>query len=627
MLDNLSWNYRLSEPETALLLARTGLKLASDQNNQEFYGKFHSRKASAFFQLTQLDSAVISIKKSIAIAKEREDIMSLAGLYYNLSQYLNYQGNYPNALEAVYKANGLYMKLNEDKYLSLSYQRLGEIQTSTEHIPEAIEAFSRALKISKGLKDTLLIIPQLQSIGTLKVAEAQKQGESLKEGIQLLNEAKAYAELYPKALKFLPAINSNLGLAHARLGDCKAAIPYFEEGLLDIWQSSQTGSSQKAAILENYGHCLVQMEEYESAKYLALISLEVAEESQNPRTKLGVYNFLLELNEKLGDYEEAFKYQKIAADLAESLRNEAREKEINAIKKDFQIRQGELKVLEAEAQKRKAEYGIYALLASLLALALASYLTIQFLRKRQKEREIALIRDSEIEKEVLLDQLRKKELQSLSAALEGQEIERRRIAAELHDGLGGTMAALKMTFSSISRKINKQEPHFKSYSNAMKLLDNAVKEVRQLSHQMAAKQLLHEDLEAAIKELCELLRQNDTLKIKLDVAGLQNADLKQEQKLHIYRLIQEHFQNTLKHAGASMVELSINLRHNWLSIEYKDNGKGFSHVEGAVLPGLGLQNIEKRIQQMDGRWSLQTSKGKGIRSFIEIPLHQEYKGI
>lgn len=627
LLDELSWDYRKEFPNGALDLAQKGLTLAREQQDLVFQEKFYSRIASAWFHLQKLDSAIFFLEKSLKIAQKRENEASLGGIYYNLSQYQNYQGNYPQALRSIYEAIGFYKKLDNPRYRSMAHQRLGEIQASAEHIPEAIAAFEKALRISQDMKDTALMIQQIQSIGTLKVALAQKKGKDLEEGIALLMKAREFSKQKAAYEAYLPSIESNLGLAHSRMGDCQRAIAHFKKGIQELQQMRRGQSATQASIIENYGHCLVETGDIENAKYWANIALNMARKAQNPRATLGVYKFMSEAYEADKDHQTALEYERKAYILAEQLRNDAREREIAFIRKDYEIRQRELELREARALQRKSEYGAYALLAGIIALGLGSFVLIQSLRKNQKKREAALISQAEKEKLGLLEQLQKRELQSYAAAIEGQEMERRRIAAELHDGVGGTMAALKMTFSSLSRKISPETPQYESYEKAMNLLNNAVQEVRQLSHQMAAKQLLHEDLKLAIHELVAVLGQKENFGIQVDLDVLEETELSPEQKLNIYRLIQEHFQNTLKHAQANSVELKILRRHQWLFIEFRDNGKGFDYKEGEVLPGLGLQNIEKRIKQLGGRWSLQTSRGKGLRSIIEIPLHREFKAI
>lgn len=627
LLDDLSWDNRRQYPQGAVILGKRGLQLAEDNEDLLFQEKFYSRIASAYFNFPMPDSAVYFLEKGLIIAQKRGNKKSLAGMHYNLSRYQNYMGNYPKALQSVYQAIELYERLGDKRFIALAHQRLGEIQGSMGHNPQAIEAFEKALRLSREENNTLMLIQLNQSIGTLKVAQAQKEGKSMEEGLALLKEAENLCQKQLSYQRYLPAIYSNLGLAYARMGNCELAVKYFAEGMENLQWPQANNASLQASIFENYGHCLIELGEVKRGLSWAEEALQLANKADDPRAKLGVYRFLVEAHAANKDYQTAFHYEQDASLLADQLRNEAREREIRFLQKDFELRQNELELREAHALQRKSQYGLYALLAGLLALGLSSFLIIQFLRKDQLAREQELKRKAEQERLQLLDKLKNKELQSYTAAIEGQEMERRRIAAELHDGVGGTMAALKMTFSSLSRKISPESPQYKSYSNAMQLLDNAVKEVRQLSHQMAAKQLVHEDLHLAIKELIEVLAQKDGLSIDAHLEPLVRLELNSEQKLHIYRLIQEHFQNTLKHARATKVEVWFTQRHNWLAIEYKDNGKGFDYRENDALPGLGLQNIEQRIKQLEGRWSLQSSRGKGIRSFMEIPLLSEYKGI
>ena len=490
LLDDLSWEARQQYPDGALILARRGLKLAKKNSKLEYQEKFLSRIASAYYNLQEIDSAIYFLDKALDLAKERKDKNSQAGISFNLSLYQGYKGEYPAALEYTYQALQLYKELEKSAFVARSYQRLAEVQAGLGRTGQAKKSFQAALEISQKLGDTLRIIQQLQSLGTLQSATAHKNALSPEEGIQYLNSAKAIAQTNTQYNQFLPTINSNLGLAYSRKGDCKNAVQYFSEAIDQINLYNTHSPLTRISLYENYARCLIDLDKKKQGEFWANEALQQAELLKNPQSTLGVYRLMVEIFEEKADYQNALKYQKLAADQADFLRNEARDKEVARIQKDFEIRQSELEASEARALQRKSEYGIYALLAGLLALGVCSFLVIQFLRKDQKQREEMLLKKNEEERQKLLEQLRKKELQSYSAAIEAQEMERRRIAAELHDGVGGIMAALKMTFSSLESKLPNPSPQYKSYTSAMKLLDNAVKEVRQLSHQMAARQLL-----------------------------------------------------------------------------------------------------------------------------------------
>jgi len=622
-----SWTYRQSQPELAFFLAKEGLGLARSKSNKKYEVKLLGRLASVSYSQKQHAQAILYLDSALLIAHQREDSLSMAGIHFNLSLNHAYIGEYPKALKSASKALDLYKGLKQEKGVALSYRRIAEVYESSGRIEAALRAYRKALSLNLLSQDSLQIINQLQSIGSLLTRKAQEEGKDLQPGIDSLQIALRLA-LDKEAFQYLPNIYTNLGLAYARKGSCESAIQFYQRGLEYLPYLGVGNDLLPLNLGENYARCLLELGRMDEAKQLIDSTLVMALEEKNASDLLGVYESMSEILEEKGDYSAALAYQKRYADLAAILGQRSHNKEMEALelrlRVDSRIEAAELKAENARIRAEKSRMTIYALLAGLGLLIAGAWIAIQWLRRRQKLKENQLKTAARLEKQDLLDRLRKKELSSMGRVIEGQEIERRRLAAELHDGLGGTLAALKMTFSSLQRKISVGKSVGPTLDRSIGLLEDAVKTIRSLSHQMAARPLLHASLASAIRELAETLRESQDMDLNLQIKALDKLELSPEKQLHLYRIVQELFQNMVKHARASQVKLNVENRLHALQLEFQDNGKGFAYREGEELPGLGLQNIRDRVGQMGGRWSLQTHHGKGFRIQIEIPLDQEY---
>ncbi|MES2651071.1 MAG: ATP-binding protein [Bacteroidota bacterium] len=210
--------------------------------------------------------------------------------------------------------------------------------------------------------------------------------------------------------------------------------------------------------------------------------------------------------------------------------------------------------------------------------------------------------------------MQRNELKSAYAVIEGQERERKRIAAELHDNIGGLMSTLHI-FSDLAHKETSIEDVKRLNSKVNEVSLQLITEIRKLAYELDLRTLSGFGLRVALEQLCESIH---ALK-KLDVVSI--IDLKQPIEdivsMNLYRIIQELFTNTLKHAQAGKVRLELAEIESELTLIYEDNGKGF---DTRLLPiGMGLENIRKRTQAINGQLTMDSSQ-YGTTFIIEIKL-------
>ena len=208
---------------------------------------------------------------------------------------------------------------------------------------------------------------------------------------------------------------------------------------------------------------------------------------------------------------------------------------------------------------------------------------------------------------------------SSKAVIEAEENERRRIAAELHDGVGQMMSAAKMNLSAFEQELVFNDPgQRKNFENVIGLVDESCKEIRNVSHQMMPDALLKSGLISAVKEF---LSKIDTrvLKVTLHTEGL-NKRLEGNIETMLYRVIQECVNNVLKHSEADHMDISIFSDKEGIAATIEDNGKGFDVNAQRNTEGLGLKNIASRIAYLKGTVDYTGTQGKGTVVAIHIPV-------
>jgi signal transduction histidine kinase len=214
--------------------------------------------------------------------------------------------------------------------------------------------------------------------------------------------------------------------------------------------------------------------------------------------------------------------------------------------------------------------------------------------------------------------LRKSEELATKAVLEAEENERIRIASDLHDGIGQMMSVAKMNLSAIEDEIPFTDIDQKNkYLNAIALVDDSCKEVRIISHNMMPNALIKAGLANAVRKFLDDLH-NRSIKINLYTEGL-NERIDANTEIILYRIIQETVANVFKHANASVLDITLIKDPLCINIVIEDNGKGFELNQAKQKDGIGLKNIESRVNFLKGTIEWDSKIGKGTVVVINIP--------
>jgi len=255
-----------------------------------------------------------------------------------------------------------------------------------------------------------------------------------------------------------------------------------------------------------------------------------------------------------------------------------------------------------------------ALLIALSLLLVAIGLTAYFMIKSRNQR--AALAQEEVKR-----LLKEQELLSVEAMLQGQDQERKRIAEELHDRLGGMLATLKLHYSAVEEQIQELQTQVKSqYNQAGQLIDETAQEVRRISHDLYSGVLVKFGLSAALEQLAEAMEQIDKPKFHWHLPAMDER-LDSEQEINLYRIVQECITNILKHAKADEVTIQLNRVDDKLILMIEDDGLGFDPEKSTEL-GIGLTNIRSRVKRMKGTLSIDSTIGRGTTFIVEIPTNK-----
>jgi signal transduction histidine kinase len=206
----------------------------------------------------------------------------------------------------------------------------------------------------------------------------------------------------------------------------------------------------------------------------------------------------------------------------------------------------------------------------------------------------------------------------LSKILETEENDRRRFASDLHDDLGPTLSAIKLQMNLLStEKAHKERTELLNISD--ELLSETIEKVRTLANNLMPRLIASYGLETAVRSFIDKMEKTCKIKFRFQ-SNLADYRFEAESELHLYRIITELVNNTIKHSGANEVILELNLSDQTLKIVYSDNGKGYNFQKDlSEATGIGLHNIMNRATLVNGTIDFLKKAGKIVVT-INKPL-------
>ncbi|GLB48253.1 sensor histidine kinase [Neptunitalea lumnitzerae] len=249
------------------------------------------------------------------------------------------------------------------------------------------------------------------------------------------------------------------------------------------------------------------------------------------------------------------------------------------------------------------------IIAVMLLLVMALTLILFFYLSRKK------VVKKELEKQQLVIGHQK---EMLLAAIETQEEERKRIAQDLHDDISSKLNVVSLNAQFLLEEEMEGEELKQMLTQVLQITNATLDTSRKIAHNLLPPILEKFGLGAAIEEVCEEYHKSKKVSVTLD-NKYQTSFLAEQEELHVFRIVQELLNNSLKHGKATEIAVSIATDvSSGLTLVYRDNGKGFDVDKAMLKKGLGLQNIESRLEILKGNINYKSKPGEGVLVAIKI---------
>ena len=222
------------------------------------------------------------------------------------------------------------------------------------------------------------------------------------------------------------------------------------------------------------------------------------------------------------------------------------------------------------------------------------------------------------------DSRRQTEKMFLNTIIQTEEKERKRFAKDLHDGLGPLLSTVKMSVSSLAQ-MKHNEASREIVENTELVINEAIKSLKEISDNLSPHVLNNFGLVRALSNFSNKINITKTIRINL-VSNLKDERFDSNVEVVLYRVVCELINNTIKHAKAKKIDLSLTKDGDYLTIIYQDDGKGFNVakvIEQPVTSGMGFSNIYSRINSLKGEINIESEHKKGTWVTIKVKMHDE----
>ena len=546
--------------------------------------------------------AIQLCKEGAQLSFEIGDSLQAAKHLTNVGAFFQQQGQRDSALSFYLQAYPIYNRFEEYRLLSRVLNNIAILYRQLEEYEKAISIYNESLTIRKNLEDRAGIATSYMNIGLLySYLQQMDEAESyLLNAVSIFNQLEIEDEV-ASCYTALGNIYFNLGCYQEARTAVELAYAYFEKDP-DPW--FQTSNAYLLGALD------LIAKQYKSAEQKLQEAVQLGKTANRWGDKQELFLSLSKAKYELGKDKEAYEALLVAFEHLDSVRQERRLALVEENLARFEVLQAEkeLAVNQLKLERRTRQRNL--LISSIVLLVLLG-IGLSFLFR---QRMLIANQKTKLQQQHIQQLQQEKKLTALNAIIEGEEKERFRIAADLHDGLGGLLMAVKTHYSQLLNTAG----HSKLYEKTSTLIDEAYTEVRQISYNLAPRAISISGLKGAIEDLC-LTLQHQGLACELEIIGLEETQL-EKNAVHIYRIVQELCNNSLKHANASGLFVQLFQKDGFLSILVEDDGDGFDQAKIQAAKGLGISSIESRVKAMNGEIHWYTEPNEGTSVSLRLPL-------
>lgn len=512
------------------------------------------------------EQSLLKSRVALENANKNKDFDLIANSYLIIAANFD-ELSEPN--KALYYYNlGLFYanKTNNNILKNQFYNNLGNIYCfDKKQYDKGIYYYKKSIAISQKILDRDQIF-----ITKLNLAWAYFDVENYSEGQPFLDYINKYQSIDGDETTIV-ATNMLNGMFASYKNQTEKANEYFQNAI-DFGNSGSEKSDLSYSYLE-YSKFLNKINEHQKAYQNLLLYNKITNEL-NIEEKLNKAN-IIGINLEIDQYK----------------------RDIDKIENNYKTKQH--KLIEEQSQNKKI---VTVILSLLICSILFFYYFLQNLRLKEKNKLQYI--QSKIQENII------------NASIDGQEFERKKIASFLHDNISSLLSSAGMHLHVFSSITNTQTEEI---IKTKKILDDAHKQIRNLSHELMPTLLVRFGLLFALEDLCE---KTSNSKLKIDFYSTINIKKRYNEdfEMKLYFIIAELINNIIKHSNAVHATIHLDESKSHLKIDVEDNGNGFINNQFEQLEGFGINQIRARINNLKGEFNIYSILNKGTTIRLTIPI-------
>ncbi len=541
------------------------------------------------------DSSLVLLQDALQFAKTHQykDTANLLLTFGNTSMNA---GNYEPALDYFLQALVLFEEQNNLLQCSKTLSGIGALYIYLEDYEKSFEYCSKALEICREIDDKLGIATNLTNMSDYYF----DKNDTVQTIIVLTEARNLFHELGDR---------KNESNALSEIGDYYSY--YFDDfdKAIDIYRQSMdllVPGENRSLWMDAYRK--ISLAYYQKKDYgLAVDYLKkgiVFTDTTN--LNLVRMNYYLQTQYYIGlkDVENATRSFETYIEMTRKVFSDSQTRKIAELGIKYETEKKEMQIaLMQKERKLMLWLGVFigaALLLLLIVLLFRQRLINQ--KKKLAEQQVAQLEQQQ-------------QLIATKAVLDGETMERTRLARDLHDGLGGMLSAVKFNLHDMKQGTILEPADVTRFDKAMNMLDESINELRRVAHNMMPESLSRYGLKTALDDFC-----GNMSNVHFHYFGSE-CRLDRSLEIMLYRTILELVNNAIKHSDAKNIHVQVVQEPDRIALTVQDDGKGFdTQIETG---GTGLKNIENRIESFNGSFEIYSKPGAGTEISAEFKLQNE----
>ena len=593
---DLTWYYSKVSIDSALVYGGKALESAKKLGDSTLLSQVYSDIGTVYFAQGNFINSKDNFLKSYKIRKARNDAKGVAKINNNLANVYERTFQYKKAMSSFLEALQYFESTNDFKNINVTKGNIGLVLFKLKNYPKAIKYLKSEIKYEETNK-----LPEGLCVSCLNIGNVYLK---MRDTINAL-------KFYDKSLKACTEIGNNKGIsiAYSNIGSVKSEQKKSKDAIALYAKSNEVGTKlnsdiDKASLQLKFAKELIDTKKYADAQQILTKIKTIFEKQHSNENLILTYKLLNTTHAYLKNPDSVVYYTNQYIFIKDKLLDVRTAKQSQELETKYQTEKKEKLLLQKEIEVKKASYKLLAVSSVALFVGLIGFLIYrqQKLKNKQQQQEFQL----------------KSAIKEIETQNKLQE-QRLSISRDLHDNIG---AQLTFVISSVDNlKFGNQITDTKINNQLTKISDftkSTIVELRDTIWAMNNNDFSFDDLRSRIFNFIEkakTAKENVTFNFDVD-ASLREQKFSSIIGINLYRTIQEAINNALKYSDADSISVKVASQDKKIKIEIQDNGKGFN-IE-TVAFGNGLNNMVKRIEEIDGSFEIDSHEKQGTTIHILI---------